>query len=265
MRWCWRTASRSVVECPGDFESLTFPAPFGTLEAFTTSGGTSTLPETYRGRVPRLNYKTIRYPGHGRSFLAMKELGLFSSAPVVVDGVEVKPRAVFAATAGPVLDRGEPDVILLRVTARGVKGRQPFTRVYTMIEYPDTEHGLTAMMRTTAYPATAVLMMLARGEVAKKGALPQERCIEPGAFLEALGRSGLRVEVVMKPEASPLEIRPGPAWRAAELFGCDMDLLAESLTMTPAERLRLHDIAVTRIEQLEAAMKAARDVDSSSD
>ncbi len=184
-----------VVECPGDFETLEFPAPFGTLEAFNTSGGTSTLPETYRGRVRRLTYKTIRYPGHGRAILAMKQLGLFSSKPVVVEGAAVKPRALFAATAGAVLDRGEPDVILLRVTARGVKGGQPFTRVYTMIEYPDTEHGLTAMMRTTAYPATAVLMMLARGEVTEKGALPQERCIEPGAFLEALGRSGLKVEV----------------------------------------------------------------------
>jgi lysine 6-dehydrogenase len=184
-----------VVECPGDFEELEFPAPFGTLEAFNTSGGVSTLPETYRGRVRRLNYKTIRYPGHGRSILAMKQLGLFSSTPVVVEGAAVKPRALFAAAAGPVLDRGEPDAILLRVTARGVKAGREFTRVYTMIEYPDTEHGLSAMMRTTAYPATAVLMMLARGEVAEKGAMPQERCIEPGAFLEALGRSGLKLEI----------------------------------------------------------------------
>ena len=35
------------------------------LEAFTTSGGLGTLCETYDGNVDHLNYKTIRYPGHG--------------------------------------------------------------------------------------------------------------------------------------------------------------------------------------------------------
>lgn len=63
----------------------------------------------------------------------------------------------------------------------------------------------------------------------------------------------------MKPDAQSPEDPAGPAWRTAQAFGCDMDLLAESLTLTPAERLRLHDIAVKRIELLEAAMKAAHD------
>src|SRR5690606_11402887 len=52
----------------GDVESLEFPAPYGTLEAFTTSGGCSTLPRTLAGRVRNLDYKTIRYPGHCAAF-----------------------------------------------------------------------------------------------------------------------------------------------------------------------------------------------------
>jgi len=35
-----------------------------TYEAFTTSGGVGTLCHTYAGRIQRLDYKTIRYPGH---------------------------------------------------------------------------------------------------------------------------------------------------------------------------------------------------------
>jgi len=35
-----------------------------TYEAFTTSGGVGTLCHSYEGRVRRLDYKTIRYPGH---------------------------------------------------------------------------------------------------------------------------------------------------------------------------------------------------------
>ena len=34
------------------------------LEAFTTSGGLGTMCETYLGRVPNIDYKTMRYPGH---------------------------------------------------------------------------------------------------------------------------------------------------------------------------------------------------------
>ncbi|MHC4957028.1 MAG: saccharopine dehydrogenase family protein [Planctomycetota bacterium] len=35
-----------------------------TYEAFTTSGGVGTLCHTYEGKIQRLDYKTIRYPGH---------------------------------------------------------------------------------------------------------------------------------------------------------------------------------------------------------
>lgn len=178
-----------------DFETLTFPAPFGPLEAFTTSGGSSTLPDTFRGKVRSLTYKTIRYPGHGRVFQALARLGLLSSTPVEVEGAAVRPRALFTRVAGPALDRGAPDVVLVRVTALGARGGKAVRRVYEMIEYPDPEHGLTAMMRTTAFPATIVLLMLARGEVATKGALPQERCVDPRRFLDELAGRGLTVKL----------------------------------------------------------------------
>ena len=34
------------------------------LEAFTTSGGLGTMCETFKGKVFKLDYKTIRYPDH---------------------------------------------------------------------------------------------------------------------------------------------------------------------------------------------------------
>jgi lysine 6-dehydrogenase len=185
-----------VVRSLDDFETLEFPEPFGTLEAFITSGGTSTLPQTYHGKIRRLNYKTIRYPGHGRVFRAMMDLGLLSSDPVEIrEGVKVSPRDVFARVAAPVLDQGEPDVILMRLTAIGKRGRKKVTRTYQMIDYPDTKNGLTAMMRTTAYPATVVLLMLARDQVELKGALPQEKCIDPDRFLEELAARGLKIDI----------------------------------------------------------------------
>jgi saccharopine dehydrogenase-like NADP-dependent oxidoreductase len=71
----------------------------------------------------------------------MMDLGLLSWDPVSVDGVTVAPRAVFAKVAEPVLDRGLPDVILMRLTATGLRAGKPARRVYEMIEYPDAGKG----------------------------------------------------------------------------------------------------------------------------
>ena len=66
---------------------------FAPLVAFQTSGGTSTLPETFEGRVGECFEKTLRYPGHYDMLCELKELGLFSKEKIRVDGAEVSPRA----------------------------------------------------------------------------------------------------------------------------------------------------------------------------
>jgi hypothetical protein len=73
----------------------------------------------------------------------------------------------------------------------------------------------------------------------------------PGVFLYAPTMTSRPAESSSTPPSDP-------AWRAAEAYGCDMDLLEESLSLTPAERLRLHMIALRRLEQLEAAMEEVR-------
>ncbi|TFF91864.1 hypothetical protein EU545_02670, partial [Candidatus Thorarchaeota archaeon] len=76
------------------FEEITFPAPYGKLEAFNTSGGTSTLPLTYKGKIKDLDYKTIRYPGHGHKMWTLMKLGLMDGNSIKVDETEVVPRRV---------------------------------------------------------------------------------------------------------------------------------------------------------------------------
>src|SRR5918997_5930311 len=80
------------VESMTEVESLEFPEPFGRMEAFQTSGGTSTLPETFAGRLRELDYKTIRYPGHCERFKLLLDLGLASSVEIELDGTRVTPR-----------------------------------------------------------------------------------------------------------------------------------------------------------------------------
>jgi lysine 6-dehydrogenase len=136
--------------------------------------------------VRELDYKTIRYPGHCAKFKAMIDLGLCSSEPVG----GVVPRKLFGELLVRNLPADEPDVVLVRVEVKG-DGR---TLRYDIIDRHDPATGLSAMMRTTAFPAAIVALMMARGQTAPKGALPQERCVPPELFMQEL--AARKIEVV---------------------------------------------------------------------
>jgi len=179
----------AMVPSMTEVEEIDFPAPFGMLEAFQTSGGTSTLPDTFLGRVRDLDYKTIRYPGHCVRFKTMIDLGLCSSEPIAVDGMAVAPRRLFGELLLRNLPSDEPDVVLVRVE---VSGPRSVLR-YDIVDRYDPRTRLSAMMRTTAFPASIVALMMARGQTTAKGALPQERCIPPQAFMDELAAREIRV------------------------------------------------------------------------
>lgn len=173
------------IESMTEIEDLEFPPPFGKMEAFQTSGGTSTLPDTYLGRVRELDYKTIRYPGHCAKFKAMIDLGLCSSEPV--NGLV--PRKLFGELLVRNLPHDEPDAVLVRVEVSGGGKRLR----YDIVDRYDAATGLSAMMRTTAFSASIVALMMARGQTTAKGALPQERCIPPALFMQELAARGIEV------------------------------------------------------------------------
>jgi lysine 6-dehydrogenase len=182
-----------------EIEQLEFPAPFGLMEAFQTSGGTSTLPESFLGRVRELDYKTIRYPGHCEKFKLLTDLGLASSTDLIeVDGLTITPRRVLSEMLLRRLPADEPDVVLIRVEFRGrlsdstAEGTAGALR-YDIIDRFDERKGLSAMMRTTAFPASIIAQMMARGEITQKGAVPQERCVPPDLFVAALAARDIRI------------------------------------------------------------------------
>jgi lysine 6-dehydrogenase len=167
----------------------------GELEAFYTSGGSSTLPDTFAGKVDFLDYKTIRYPGHCLQFRTMLELGLASRKMIEVDGQTVEPRAVFKTVLENALSFDDPDMILLRVTVEGQKDGSPASRVYEMVDRQDSRTGLTAMMRTTAFPAAIIAWMAASGKITERGVKPQEIAVDPSLFLPQLKKRGINLVI----------------------------------------------------------------------
>ncbi len=175
-------------------EEIAFPPFFQSLEAFHTSGGSSTLPLTLLGRVRNLNYKTIRYRGHAEKVKTIADLGFFDTQVRSIDGIEVVPRELAVRLLTERLSFCEPDLVLLRVIARGTRAGRPVTVCYEMIDRHDPVTGLSAMMRTTGFPIAEIAYLLATGAVTARGAIPQELCVPVAPFLEGLRALGLRIE-----------------------------------------------------------------------
>ncbi|MDX6693619.1 MAG: lysine 6-dehydrogenase [Blastocatellia bacterium] len=182
------------VDSMTEIERLSFPAPYEEMEAFHTSGGASTLPDSFRGRVRELDYKTIRFPGHCEKFKLLLDLGLAGSDAIELEGARVSPRRVLCEMLQRRLPSTGPDVVLVRVECVGLmNGRRQSLR-YDIIDRFDERTGLSAMMRTTAFPASIIAQMMARGRTLSKGAIPQERCVPPAAFVEALAARDINLK-----------------------------------------------------------------------
>lgn len=177
-----------------EIESLEFDG-VGSLEAFYTSGGTSTLPETYAGKIDFLDYKTIRYPGHCQLFKTMLEIGLASRKQVKVGDQSVEPRSVLKAVLDQNLSFGDLDLVLVRVTLEGIKDGKPKSFVYEILDKQDTKTGLTAMMRTTSFPAAMIAWMAAAGQIKERGVKPQEVAVNPSIFLPMLKKRGILLTI----------------------------------------------------------------------
>jgi lysine 6-dehydrogenase len=160
------------------------------LEAFHTSGGTSTMPETFAGKVGECFEKTLRYPGHLAAVRALYDFGLFSKAKMRLGKEEIVPRAVMARIMEQKLAGGAPDITVMRIEAHH-KGR---VYAFTMVDRYDPATRMTSMMRTTAWPAAVVVQMLAGGMITKRGALRQEVDVPAELFLNEMGARGIKIE-----------------------------------------------------------------------
>lgn len=195
-------------------EALTEPEEFhmngfSPLVAFHTSGGTSTLPETFEGKVGECFEKTLRYPGHYDLLCELKELGLFSGEKMRINGTEIAPRAVMSKVfEGKFASKGA-DVCIMRLEAhesvrapgvRGLLGGRLQGRIasFTLVDHYDPKTDMSAMMRTTAFPASIVVQMLASGAISKRGGVLQERDVPADMFLEEMGQRGIKIDYALQ-------------------------------------------------------------------
>ncbi len=192
--WILRDGRRVQVEALSEVETIEFP-DLGTLEAFHTGGGISTLPWTHEGRVRRMEYKTIRYPGHAEIMRAIRDLGLLGTESVEVRKAKVAPRDLFVAVAGPRLRKTEVrDLVVLRVEVSGQKDGQGVRHVWEGLDRYDESADISAMERMTGFTLSIVGLLLARGEIEPRGVRTPDEAVPADAFVAELAERGIRME-----------------------------------------------------------------------
>ena len=87
----------------------------GYLEAVVTSGGLSTMPWTFEGRLNTLQNKTLRYKGHWELMKAYRQLGLFREDFIDFKGIKFTPREFYHHLLEPQLNTHDKNDICIKI------------------------------------------------------------------------------------------------------------------------------------------------------
>lgn len=168
---------------------------FGELEAFHTSGGTSTLTDTFSD-IDNLEYKTLRYKGHAEKFQLLVDLGFTDrEKTVTVEGREVRVRDVLREVLTPLTALGnKEDAVVLRITVAGTKNDEAMTIAYNLVVRKDPQSGVTAMARATAYTISVVAQMIGNGVIDKRGSYPPELIVPGDDYIREMAKRGVDIK-----------------------------------------------------------------------
>jgi lysine 6-dehydrogenase len=192
--WVLRNGKPARVDALSEVETVEFPAPVGTLEAFHTGGGISTMPWAYAGKVRTMEYKTLRYRGHVAIMRALRDLGLLDLKPIAVRGVKVAPRDAFIAAVSPKLTKPQGrDLVALRVEVTGASGRRA---AWQLLDFYDEHHGISAMMRATGYSLAVTGVMQVDGRITAHGVHTPDEAVPFQAYVDELAKRGIEIREV---------------------------------------------------------------------
>jgi lysine 6-dehydrogenase len=194
LSWVLRGGKRTQVKALSEREPVAFASPLGELEAFHTAGGLSTMAFRYEGKIPTMEYKTLRYPGHAAIMENIRSIGLLDLEPVDVKGIKVVPRDVFIAIVGPRLNKVHGrDLVALRVVVSGKKAGKSATKTFELVDRYDEKHDVSAMMRTTGYSLAITGLMQVRGQVKPAGVHTPDECVPAEPYIAELRKRGIEI------------------------------------------------------------------------
>ncbi|MFU8859563.1 MAG: saccharopine dehydrogenase C-terminal domain-containing protein [Cyclonatronaceae bacterium] len=177
------------------YERMTFSTrpEIGEMEAFYTSGQSSSLVRHLDGRVNELNFKTLRYPGHRDIMKTVFNLGLASNQIIDVR-TNLTYRELLVRQLQKYLPQNVEDVVLAKVILEGVKESRHVQLEYEIVHSYDHENNMSAQMACTAIPALLIARQLSGNLLpATGGAKPPELVIDKNRFFEDIRATGISI------------------------------------------------------------------------
>ena len=164
-----------------DVENMDF-AEIGTLEAFNSDGLRSLLTTV---KVPNMIEKTLRYPGHVRHILALRDSGFFGTEEIDVRGQKVRPLDATSAVLFKhwQLHEEDDEFTVMRILVEGAERGRTKTVQYDLFDRRDKTTGFSSMARTTGFPATAAARLVLSERFTREGICPPESLgADPAVF-----------------------------------------------------------------------------------
>ena len=193
--WVLRGGKPVQVDALSELEAVEFPSPVGTLEAFHTGGGISTMPFAYEGKIDVMEYKTLRYPGPRRHHAPDPRAGAAGQRADRGQGQEGgAARCVHRGGAAQAYKPEGRDLVALQVQVTGHEGREAggghlpadrLLRCRARHQRDDAHHRVLALDHG---PDAGGRPGKAKGVHTPDEAMPFE------AYVAELGRSGVRIE-----------------------------------------------------------------------
>ncbi len=208
-RYRWAGQDRDVpalgVFEPQHMHTVEVPGAGGPMEAYPNGDALSYVRSYDLG--PSLEHMarfTMRWPGHCALWRQLAAAGLLDDVPVDLGVTRMAPVDFLARWLGPRLQLGpgEPDLVVLRAHAWGLRDGRPHAVAWDLVDTRDPVTGLLAMNRTVGFTAAIAARMILRGEIRGAGLLDPARDVPPEPVLEALRARG--VSIVRR------DMEPGP-------------------------------------------------------
>jgi len=203
---------KSVVYENGEFKrvpSMTgeeiyeFPEPVGPLKVyFANHEEPMTLPLFLGKKVKYVDFKMAISEREKQLVEILWKLGLTSREPVEVKGVKVAPMDVVLTCIRPPAEL-EPNFEGHEMIVTDVKGEKDGKGIryiiYSYMSHKEAyeKYGSHATAYMTGTSAAAAAIMLARGEIKRRGVFPAE-CLDAERFLEQVREMGIKINKIIK-------------------------------------------------------------------
>ena len=186
------------VPCFEGLENIDFGGNIGVLEAAVTSGGLSTMPWTYEGKLNSLENKTLRFPGHWDKMIAYRQLGLFEEEEVKYNDILISPRDFYHFLLDPKLkENNNKDFCIMRTRADGLLNGNRTSAQVDAVEYHDDITGFTAMEKWTGWHASIVAIEIANNKISK-GAVSIENALKGSVYLNEAIKRDFKININIK-------------------------------------------------------------------